>query len=260
MLSQCPHCRQELNLSAAQQEKLETALAGLAPGKSLKIGCPKCKQPIELSNESRADSAAVLKDVLYSDHAGDEDQAAVGMVEAIQERPKPVRLPPDAPKPPDLEWLKSGVFDEKEIIEDVPHVLILVPDTELNTQATMAFGEIGYQPVYVQSAEEAIDKMQFMNYEAVVLHTSFEGGALEDSSFHRFMQVMSMGKRRYIYYVLLGPSFRTLYDLEALAFSANLVVNDDDVHSLNLILKKSLSDYDDLFGPYVDALKHYGMK
>ncbi|MGV1100097.1 hypothetical protein ACUUL3_11910 [Thiovibrio sp. JS02] len=264
MLSQCPHCQQTLMLSSAQLEKVKAALASLPSGKTLKIGCPKCRQPIELNSEGAVGgagmSAAVLKDVLYSDHTGDEDQAAVGIVQAYQKRPQPVRLPPDAPKPPDTSWLSSGVYDEKEIIEDVPHVLVLAADEEVKTQATMAFGEMGYQPSYVDSAEAAIEKMQFMSFDAVVLHSRFEGGGVDDSTFHQYMREMAMSKRRYIFYVLVGSEFRTLYDLEALANSANLVINDNDIGHLSLVLKKGMSDYDELFGPFIDALKHYGVK
>lgn len=266
MLSECPHCKKSLMLSEAQQEKIHAALSSLSFGKTLKIGCPKCKEPIEFNKDGTIVvpdvTAAVLKDVLYSgDHVGDEDQAAIGIVEAYQKAPKPVRLPPEAPKPPDTSWLNSGVYDEKEIIEDVPRVLILSADDEVNTQATMAFGEMGYQPISMQSAEQAIEKLQFMYFDAIVLHSRFEGGGgVDDSTFHQHMCEMSMSKRRYIFYVLIGPEFRTLYDLEALANSANLVVNDKDASHLSIIIKKGMSDYEDLFGPYIDALKHYGVK
>ncbi len=262
MLSQCPHCQQTLMLSEAQLEKIKTALASLSVGRTLKIGCPKCKQPIELNADGSVagHGGGALMDVLYANHTGNEDQAAVGMVAAVQKKPQPVRLPPAAPKPPDLSWLSSGVYSEKEVVENVPHALIMIGDDEITTQVTMAFGEMGYQPTYVRSAEEAIDKMQFMNFEAVVLHSRFEGGDLESSTVHRYLQEMAMARRRYIYYVLVGPEFRTLYDLEALANSANLVVNDSDVSNFSIILKRGMSDYNDLFGPYLEALGNYGVK
>ena len=262
MLVQCPQCQHTLMLSEAQLEKIKTALASLSVGKTLKIGCPKCKQPIELhSNGSVGGQAAgAMMDVLFAEHTGDEDQAAVGMVAAVQKKPQPVRLPPDAPKPPDLGWLSSGVYSQKEAVENVPHALIMIGDEEISTQVTMAFGEIGYQPTYVRSAEEAIAKMQFMNFEAVVLHSRFEGGKLEDSTVHQHLREMAMSRRRYIFYILVGPEFRTLYDLEALANSANLVVNDNDASYFSIILKRGMNDYSDLFGPYLEALGNYGVK
>ena len=262
MLAQCPHCEQTLMLSDAQLEKIKTALASLSAGRTLKIGCPKCKQPIELNGDGSVagGGASALKDVLYAEHTGNEDQAAVGMVAAVQKKPQPVRLPPAAPKPPDLGWLSSGVYSEKEAVENVPHALIMIGDEEISPQVTMAFGEMGYQPTYVRSAEEAIAKMQFMNFEAVVLHSRFEGQGLEGSTVHQHLREMAMAKRRYIFYILIGPEFRTLYDLEALANSANLVVHDSDASHFSIILKRAMNDYNDLFGPYLEALGNYGVK
>jgi len=262
MLAQCPHCQQTLMLSDAQLEKIKTALASLSVGRTLKIGCPKCKQPIELNGDGSVagEAASALKDVLYAEHTGNEDQAAAGIVAAAQKRPEPVRLPPAAPKPPDLGWLSSGVYSEKEAVENVPHALIMIGDEEITTQVVMAFGEMGYQPTYVRSAEEAISKMQFMNFESAVLHSRFEGGGLESSTVHQHLREMAMARRRYIYYILVGPEFRTLYDLEALANSANLVVNDSEVSNFPIILKRGMNDYKDLFGPYLEALGNYGVK
>lgn len=262
MLAQCPHCQHSLMLSDAQLEKIKTALASLSPGRTLKIGCPKCKQPIELNSDGSVagQPAGALMDVLFAEHTGNEDQAAAGIVAAAQKKPQPVRLPPAAPKPPDLGWLSSGVYSEKEAIENVPHALIMIGDEEITTQVTMAFGEMGYQPTYARSAEEAISKMQFMNFEAVVLHKGFEGGDLESSAVHQYMREMAMSRRRYIFYILVGPEFRTLYDLEALANSANLVVNDSEASHFSIILKRGMNDYNDLFGPYVEALENYGVK
>ena len=260
MLSHCPHCRQPLTLSPAQTQKIEAALAALPPGKTLKIACPKCRQPMELPAAGDTGGQEVLRDVLYSQHTGDEDQAAMGIVQAYQKRPQPVRLPPEAPKPPDVGWLTSGVYDEKEVIEDVPRVLVLAAEARINAVVTGAFGALGYLPVSVRSAEEGIDKMRFMNFDAVVLHSRFEGEGVEDSLFHRHMREMSMGRRRYILYVLIGPEFQTLYDLEALASSANLVVNDRDADNLALVLKKGRHDHEQLFGPFLEALRQYGVK
>ncbi|MFZ5776125.1 MAG: hypothetical protein ACOY3Z_11640 [Thermodesulfobacteriota bacterium] len=264
MLSQCPHCSQALNLTPAQLEKIDAALAGLAPGKTLKMGCPKCRQPIELNADGSLGGNAVggvMQEVLYSQHGGGEDQTAASMVAAAQKRPQPVKLPPEAPKPPELTWLTSGVFDKKDVVEDVPHALLLIGDGEVKTQVSMMVAGLGYTPVFVDSAEEAIDKMQFMNFEAIFLHSRFEGpGGVGDSLFHRHMCEMGMSKRRYIYYVLIGPEFRTLYDLEALANSANLVVNDREVEHLAVVIRKGQNDYETLFGPYLETLKQYGMK
>ena len=61
-----------------------------------------------------------------------------------------------------------------------------------------------------------------------------------------------------MFYALIGPQFHSLYDLEALTNSANLVVNDADVKHFSTILNKSIQDYNDLFGPYLAILQEHG--
>lgn len=265
MISACPHCQKKLNLTPAQQEKIAKALAALAPGKTLRLGCPFCKKAIELQksavDQGAKPDAGVMKNVLYTDHRGAEDQEVARIVEQTgRPAPEPVNLPPEAPKPPDTSWLESGEFEQNRIVEDVPRVMILIPDEAARSSVAKVFEELGYQAVTADSAAEAMERMQFLNMDAVVLHSRFEGENLADSTFHKHMESMSMARRRYIYYVLIGPEFSTLYDLQAFANSANVVVNDSEADCLGLILKKGLNDYDALFGPLVELLKHHGTR
>jgi hypothetical protein len=69
------------------------------------------------------------------------------------------------------------------------------------------------------------------------------------------MCAMNMARRRYIFYVLIGPEFKTFYNIQALAESANLVVNEKDTPYFGVILRKSIPDYEELFGPYMEELK-----
>ena len=103
-----------------------------------------------------------------------------------------------------------------------------------------------------------MERMQFVNYASVIFHSQFEGTELDQSSFHRYMRNMAMQKRRFIFYILIGPEFFTLYDLEALANSANLVVNDREIPQLLIILRKSIPQYEELFGTLMAEINAYG--
>ena len=266
MLSQCPHCQQKLALTEAQQTKVEKALAALESGKVLKINCPQCKKPIELAaNGTQAKASAgddddqkVLKEVLYSEHTGDEDRDIEDVVAHVRKVPKPTKIPPAAPKAPDVSWLAEGEFTAEEVVRDVPLAMILMADGQERSKVAEAFSELGYQTEFANSAETAIERMRFVNFAAVVMNSGFEGRTLADSTFHAYMRTMTMDTRRYIYYIVIGPEFRTLYDLEALSNSANLVVNEQDAAHMNVILKKGMQDYDNLFGPYIEMLKGQG--
>ncbi len=261
MLSQCPHCHKEIKLNEAQQAKVEQACAALTAGKTLKLGCPHCKTPIELDATGMPVGGEVMESLLSSTQ---EEKAPPGSEELLEKAKKPeikpVNPPPEAPRPPDVSWLASGELSEKAVVADIPKVLVLMGDGEMRATVSKAFEARNYLPVFFNSSEEAIEDMRFTDYAAVVFHSRFEGASLADSQFHDHMRRLSMNKRRYIYYVLIGPEFRTLYDLEALAASANLVVNDDDVRHITTILQKGFRDYDELFGPYLKALKEHGKK
>ena len=229
MISSCPHCQHAF--SGGHQKKIEEAYAALPMGKSLKFSCPTCQMAVEVT-------------------ATAEQTAASSGVEAKG----------DKPQPPSLKWLDTGTIADKEVLDDFSLVMILLPNEHpaRNTVATV-FEGLGYKPVFPNSAADAINRMRFTEFAAVVLHSRYEG-MLADSSFHKHMCELPMQKRRYIYYVMIGPEFSTLYNLEALHNSVNLVVNDNQLPDLPIILKKSFRDYDDLFGPLLAALRSEGKK
>jgi hypothetical protein len=229
MISKCPYCETDLNLTEAQQQKVTAALAGLKSG-TLKLGCPHCKHSIQL----KPDGSLLL------------DSSS----------PSNVSTRPNQPSYPDISWLAGGMFEDKKTIEDIPRVMVLMPDGAGRSTVVKIFENIGYQVEVAESPADAIAKMRFVVFAAVVLHSTFDG-SLEKSKFHNHMRTLSMDTRRYIYYILVGSEFHTLYDLEALSYSANLVINDNEIDHFDIILRKGLRDYDELFGPYISALKEH---
>jgi hypothetical protein len=220
----CKNCSNKLSLS----NKIQKGIKRLAPGRTLRLPCPHCKEAIVLSSNNLGSNADFL------------DISAV--------RP---------PEPPDITWLKEGDFEEEEVVEDVPQTLILIKAGAKRDLITEAVESIGYQASYADTDEEAIEKMQFVNFASVILHTDFQSGELEQSLFHQFMRDMPMSKRRFIFYILMGIEFATLYDLEALANSANLVVNDQELPELLTVLRKAIPSYEELFGPLMAEISAY---
>ena len=236
MIAHCPHCQKKLQLSP----NVESGLRMLSPGKSLRITCPKCGEAILLD-------ASVLE----------APQAAAKTTDAPP-KPRPTNQQVTPPPPPDLSGLNNNVYEGKTIIEDIPKVLILMPDSPNCRLITEALETLGYQASFVQSAEDAMEKMQFINYASVVLHSHYEDSPLEKGIFHQFMRDMSMSKLRYIFYILIGPEFHTLYGLEALACSANLVVNEKDLPQLAIILRTAIPQYEGMFGAIMQEMSVLG--
>ena len=226
MLTRCPHCETPLQFKEEQRAKLEQALARLVAGKTLAMKCPACQRAIAL------------------DRSG--------------EPPQDKELVPPPP-PPNLDWLKTGAFQGEEKVEDVPMALILHVPGDTRTRIGESLEAVGYQTFMVDSATEAMERMRFVNFACIVYQEGLEG-TLAQSTFHAYMRSLSMERRRYIFYILIGDRFHTLYDLEAMANSANLTVNVADLKHLDIVLRKSIPAYEELFGPLFEELGAYGKR
>lgn len=228
MISNCPHCQVALKFSESQRAKFEQAIKALKPGKKLTLKCPQCNKVIQLSADKKA------------------APAATGTI-------KP-------PSPPDLEWLKTGHFQEEEKVEDVPMALVLHPDPAAMEKVKTAMESVGYRVLAADSVEDAIEQMRFISFACVAFQADFEPGGLDNSIFHNYMRQMAMERRRYIFYILFGPQFHSLYDVEALSCSANMVVAEQDIKYFDIMLRKAIPAYEELFGPILEELGAYGKR
>jgi len=207
--------------------KLEKSLEQLRPGQKVRLKCSKCGEPIAVGRED-----------LYGNGTG-----SSGL--------KP-------PAAPDTAWLKEGLFEDEEVVADIPQALILMKAGDAREKMIGALAGLGYKVDTVEASLEAVKKVQFINYTCVVLHDGSVNGSFADSALHRYMSTMEMDRRRYILYVVIGAGMKTFYDMQALASSANLVVNDADIPYFSVILRKAIPEYETLFGPYMDELKIQG--
>ncbi|MGB3212876.1 MAG: hypothetical protein WBB19_19400 [Desulforhopalus sp.] len=236
MIVNCPHCSKQLKLS----NKIRESVRQLGPGRKIKVKCVHCAVPFGLDDSSVMRSGSVAG----SGRPGLDGLGSMGKV-------KP-------PAPPSTEWLENGTFEEKEVVEDIPEALVLMPATEDLDTVVKAAEKFGYRVELAPTVQDAIEKMRFVNYAAVFLHSGFEPGGVETGKFHQFMRGMNMSRRRYLFYVLLGDQFETLYDLQALAYSANLVVNDKEIPFIGTVLKKAIPEFETLFGPLMEELQVSG--
>ena len=206
-------------------EKIEKSLRKLPSGQKLRLKCSQCGEPIVLGREILPGGGTA-------------------------------RIKP--PEPPDTSWLADGDYEEESVVSDIPQAMVLVEDEKIEEQVVGALTGLGYRAETVDNVSDAIEKMQFFDYSSIVMQASFDGQDLDENSFHELMSSMSMSRRRYIFYVLLGPEFKTFYNLQALACSANLVVNDKDTAHFGVILRKAIPEYEELFGPFMEELKVQG--
>ena len=236
MIINCPSCGKQLKLP----KKIVENVTEMPPGKTLSIKCPQCSGAISLH-------AGMLSPLPAAGKAG---QGRPG-----EAKPSGFVTPPP---PPDISWLQEGRYEGKETIEDVPMALILMQEGPAREKVIGSLEGIGYRAELVDSTTDAIEKIQFVDYACIVHHSQYESNGINTSAFHGQMCAMNMSKRRFIFYILIGKEFRTLYNLQALVYSANLVVNDQEVPKFDIILRKAIPEYEELFGPIMEELRHYG--
>ncbi|MFV0438067.1 MAG: hypothetical protein ACK5PS_11855 [Desulfopila sp.] len=237
MIVGCPQCGKDLKLS----DKFKKNLKRLEPGQKVRIKCIHCDAPFAING--------VGEPWQISSPSPEKSEPAARKECGVQVKP---------PGPPDITWLQEGVFAEQEVVEDIPMALVLVPEGCGAAEVVKAVQDIGYRVETAATARAALEKMAFTNYFGVILHSDFEQGGVKDSAFHRFMCAMAMSKRRYIFYILIGKDLHTLYDLEALANSVNIVVNERDVGHFGTILRKVIPEYETLFGPLMEEMRVQG--
>ena len=259
MISNCPHCQGALKFNAAQKAKIEQALKALKPGKRLPLKCPHCKKPMQLDSAGKAGGAAGAAPKKAKEAATKEaaTKKATEEKKAAPEEQEPEIKPPPPPPLDFLDEKQAGIMEDQHV-RDVPTALVLHGDDGIRHQLGAAMEALGYQVVTLTSAQEAIEQVSSISFASIVFHTDFEGGTLEESIFHNFMREMPMSKRRMIFYILMGPQFTTLYDIQALANSANLVIADKDFKIFQVVLPKAIPYYEQLFGPLLEELSNYG--
>ncbi len=223
----CPHCSKELRVS----EAVSVSLQRLPSGKSLKVQCIHCKQSFTLDGNRISGEASV---------AGEN-----GRLSAV--RP---------PAPPDISWLFRGELSVTQKKQGVLRALLVVPEKELRDVLFGEIGKLGYHIEEAATADEALEMIAHNSYRMVVCHSSHDKGGFAVSAFHRYLCRMPMVKRRLLFYVLVGPEMKTLYELQALACSANLVVNDAEVKYIGNFLQKALADHQRFMEPFLSAFHH----
>jgi len=112
--------------------------------------------------------------------------------------------------------------DEEEIeIYDEHDKIALILDRQNDDLWTTALAELEYKLQRAKSPEHAVHKLKFNQYHVVAFHEKFGGSTLETSPLYEFIRDMSMDTRRKIFVALVGENFKTLDNMEALAYSVN---------------------------------------
>lgn len=148
--------------------------------------------------------------------------------------------------------------DEEIEIYDEHDQIALILDRKNDDFWTTALTELEYKLQRAKSPEHAVHKLRFNQYHVIAIHEKFGDTTLESSPLYEFIRDMSMDTRRKTFVALVGENFKTLDNMEALAYSVNLVINQKDFDQLETILKKSIGDNDNFYKVYRETMTALG--
>jgi hypothetical protein len=156
------------------------------------------------------------------------------------------------PEPPDISWLYQSDQDGgTDAYENAPSALVMISQDKTKVLVEKILEKLGFRVDKVLSVPDAIQKIQSFDYPLIINSI----GSKRTNEIHDYICHMPSMRRRMIYYVLVGSHLHTMYNLEALTLSANMVMNDSDLNHLFVVLKKGFVDYENLFGPLIEALR-----
>jgi CheY-like chemotaxis protein len=154
------------------------------------------------------------------------------------------------PSPPDNSWLKNAKYEaQRQPANDALLALLVISDGTQRELIEQKLAVMGYAITVETLETQAIDRLRTKNY-----HLIFCGAEDAYKTVRQYVNQLASNRRRTTYFVLVGSNLHTFNNLEALALSANLVINTRDLFSLDQILKKGFHDYERLFRPLLDIL------
>ena len=155
------------------------------------------------------------------------------------------------PRPPDLHILrKKFVIGKSDTETGLSRALILSANNDSLSVYKKVLQDFKFNVELATSEIAAIESISMKSFSTLIYENS-----LGYTDFEQFMRNLAGDKRRNLYYVVIGAELSTLYDLQALCLSANLVVNSKDVQYLDKILRKGFMDYEALYRPFIEILE-----
>jgi CheY-like chemotaxis protein len=131
--------------------------------------------------------------------------------------------------------------------------LICADPTTTDTVRTI-LKDLGYKSHVAETAEMAIERLRYTQYNIVIIDENFAGSSLRSNALLGYLAVLPMGQRRYSFVCLIGASFKTLDAMQAFAQSVHVVVNPIDLPNLAPILRKGTAEFELLYKVYKDVV------
>ncbi len=118
---------------------------------------------------------------------------------------------------------------------------------------TKAILEEGGHPLSVNKKEEAFSLLQFEEPEFFILSEGLGQKGSESNSLLEYIQKMPTSKRREIFVVWVSAKVKSGDILSAFSYSVNLVLHPEQLPGITKMIKKSWSQWKDLYQVFLQT-------
>lgn len=238
MKVKCPSCSKVLNIP---DDKLPI-------GETKKFNCPNCKNPVTAQRESETSES--LPDMGSApDHT-----PTPRPLDETQDIPVPPKKPVDVSS---LQDMMGAIENDLEILGEGKYRAMVADDANIDMMAPV-LKKMEYVVTRLKSHQEGIEKLNFNQYDLVIINERFDGAEPNNNTLLKFIEPMTMDVRRKMFVVLTGKNFRTFDNMSAFVRSVNLVMNESDFGNFELILKKGMNDNQMFYRVYNQMLVETG--
>lgn len=205
MKVQCPGCRIALTIPDDK----------VPDGKALRMPCPKCKVPIEISRKQPESETR--------------EYFATGSP------------PPPADSLSDF----AGCVD---VVEDGVKTALLCVSNRLGEKIAKVLQELDFWVVHAPRSGFALGKLHHNNYDLLILEDNFDSAQTGNNLVLHHVQLLPMHLRRRFFLCLFSETLPSLDAMKAFQLGANLILNTKDLEKAKIILARSLKEYKNFYG------------
>jgi len=202
---QCPGCRIALTIP---DEKIPD-------GKAVRMPCPKCKVPVEISRK-QPESAT-------------QEYAATGSM-------------------PSLSDSYSDYAGAVDVVEDGVKTALLCVGTRLGEKIAQVLQELDFWVVHASRSGFALGKLHHNNYDLLILEDTFDSAQTGNNLVLHHVQLLPMHVRRQFFLCLFSETLPSMDSILAFQMGVNLILNIKDLEKAKIILARSLKEYKSFYG------------
>lgn len=136
--------------------------------------------------------------------------------------------------------------------------LVCTDDDALSKTIAQTLQALNYHAVIAQNSSSIRDRLEWDQYQLIVLDERFGGTGSENNPVLRDLQRLPMPARRRTFLCLLSERIPTLDFLEAFRIGANLVLNLQDIEKMPMILDRLMKEHEVLYAVFNDELIRRG--